>query len=764
MNIRVLICDDQELARAGLRFALESTPELEIVGEAENGRMAVERANELEPDVVLMDVVMPPGNGMEATRQILETHAGIKVLALSMHLDARFAKAMLGAGAAGYLLKSEAFEELGAAIRTVLAGKTYLSPELKMDIRLRGAMDGIAAARQIRERFCRPVVFLTANTEDATLHRAKAAEPFGYVIKPFEDRELRTVIEMALYKHQAEERLRSSQAELDAVFANAPSIMCLLDAERRVRRINRAGVAFAGRPAAALLGQCSGAVLGCAHALDDPRGCGFGPECHACGLQATLLDTLATGRSQHRVECQLAIVRGRPGHPVTVLGSTTLIPVDGQALVLLCLEDISEQKQAEAARSGLETQLRQVQKMQAIGTLAGGIAHDFNNILGAIVASLHLIKTDLPADHPTQEWLDLIQKATSRATDLVQQILAFSRQREQNQQPVKLQVVIKEVMRLLRAATPAGVELSSRVMLDTPSVLADPSQIHQVLMNLCTNALQALPERGGRIELGLAVTEVEAGFAARHEPLRPGRHLVLSVSDNGRGIEAATLARIFDPFFTTKPIGQGTGLGLSVVQGIVQSHGSAVAVRSEPGHGSVFDVYLPALESPLVAEVETSEPVPRGQGERLLFLDDEEPLGRATRLLLTSLGYQVKILTDPAEAWKAFRAHPKEFDLAIVDLNMPGLTGVEVAAQFWQLRPELPILLTTGFSDKLDADGARDLGFREMILKPYTPLQIGAALRRALSGDAAAISTEPPGELRADRGLETELETEGECE
>ncbi len=393
-----------------------------------------------------------------------------------------------------------------------------------------------------------------------------------------------------------------------------------------------------------------------------------------------------------------------------------------ERLRLAVKEDITARKQAAAERERLEAQLRQAQKLEAIGTLAGGIAHDFNNILGAILGNAQLAVADLEAGHPARESLDEIIKASRRAKDLVTQILAFSRQQPAHREVTSLQPVVQEGLRLLRATLPADVEIATSLAADTPPVLADTSQIHQVVVNLGTNAWHALEGRPGRIGICLRGVTVSPGVVGELIDLPPGRYACLAITDNGCGMDSQLLERMFDPFYTTKAPGQGTGLGLAVVDGIVRKHEGRIRVTSTPGQGTTVRVYLPAAEATRKVEAPAKPVVLHGQGQRILFVDDEDPLVLVTTRLLARLGYEVAGFSRPAEALAAFRATPHQFDLAIADCSMPGLSGLQLAAELLALRPELPVLLCSGYiTEALEAEGRRT-GIRRWLLKP-TPIE-----------------------------------------
>ena len=395
--------------------------------------------------------------------------------------------------------------------------------------------------------------------------------------------------------------------------------------------------------------------------------------------------------------------------------------------------DITERRRAEEMRHRLEAQLRQSQKMEAMGTLAGGIAHDFNNLLAAIGGNLALVAMDLGKSHPAQENLGEMRRAVHRATDLVKRILTFSRPETHEQEPVQLGPVVLEAVHLLRSLIPAGIELSHHVEPDLPDVLANASQVHQVIVNLATNAWQAMDGGPGRIDIRLDAWAVDQAMVDSHGELRPGPYVCVSVEDTGQGMAPATIERIFEPFFTTKSPGKGTGLGLSMVHGIARGHGGTVLVESELRKGSTFRVLFPAC-----ADVATEPELPavphelRGDGEWVLYLDDEEPLVKLAVSFLERLGYRVSGYTRVEEALAAFRAQPEVFDLVVTDYNMPAMSGMDVALTVMSLRPSVIVALASGYLRPAEAEHARGLGISATIRKPYTLEELGEVVQRLL--------------------------------
>jgi len=400
--------------------------------------------------------------------------------------------------------------------------------------------------------------------------------------------------------------------------------------------------------------------------------------------------------------------------------------------VVATIRDITERKGAEAHRERLEQQLRQSQKMEAIGTLAGGIAHDFNNILTAILGYAELMRGQVRGQSGVEERLAEISKAGVRAKDLVSQILTFSRRREHTRSPMSLGPAIDEALRLLRAAIPASIEIDAVVDPNLPPVLADATQIHQVVMNLASNAAAAMAGGPGRLRVRCSEVELDAATAT-DAGVSAGRFVSLSIEDSGCGMPPEILERIFDPFFTTKGPGEGTGLGLSVVHGIVRAHEGVILVDSRVGEGSVFRIYFPALAEHEPLRPRTRATTHEGHGEHVLCVDDEPALIELLRDQLIALGYRVTAHVSPLEALADFLAHPLDFDVMLTDLTMPGMSGADLAERILKVRPDLPIVMATGYGNVMTEDRARDMGLRPLLYKPFTMSVLGDAIQDALA-------------------------------
>lgn len=399
--------------------------------------------------------------------------------------------------------------------------------------------------------------------------------------------------------------------------------------------------------------------------------------------------------------------------------------------VVINVRDITERKLAEAERARLEQRLRQAEKMEAVGRLAGGIAHDFNNMLGGILGYAEMLVETAAEGSPQRRYAQNVLTAANRASGLVEQILSYSRSQRGKRVPVELDRIVAETLDLVRGKLAAGITLETRLPAKPHYVIGDPTQLHQIVMNLCTNAVHAMGE-SGRLLVSVGAEEVDAERVFAHTILRPGSYACLAVEDSGSGMDATTLGRLFEPFFTTKEIGKGTGLGLSLVYGIVTDSGGAIDVASTLGQGSRFTIYLPRVDSPAIAEDETETPVVRGNGERVMVVEDEPALMALICEVLKRLGYEPAGFADSAAALAEFETRPDQFDALITDEVMPRLAGTELAAALRRRRADLPIVLVSGYIGPMMSERAAAAGIREILKKPVQARELAAALARAL--------------------------------
>ena len=436
--------------------------------------------------------------------------------------------------------------------------------------------------------------------------------------------------------------------------------------------------------------------------------------------------------TKERQTCELQM-RGKTGEEFWArLECVLMEDSEGRSLgIRSVMIDVTERKRSEEEKRDLEDQLRQAQKMEAIGTLAGGIAHDFNNILGIIMGNCELALKDVPDWNPAHYNLEEVSKAAVRARDMVKQILAFSRRTEQQVKPVHMGPLVKESLKMLRVSIPSTIEIREELSMDKDTVRADPAQINQVILNLCTNAAHAMREKGGVISVCLKSRTLEEDATAVHPDLAPGAYLDLAVSDTGHGMDQEVVERIFDPFFTTKETGEGTGMGLSVVHGIVKNHGGAILVESEPGESTVFHIYLPLIEVEAEQAEETVKPFPIGT-ERILFVDDVEALAELGERMIEHLQYKVTASTSSIEALDLFREDPGRFDLVITDMTMPHMTGADLSLELLRIRPGIPIILCTGYSEMISEEKAVKMGIRAFVNKPFSMRDLAETIRKVL--------------------------------
>jgi len=451
------------------------------------------------------------------------------------------------------------------------------------------------------------------------------------------------------------------------------------------------------------------------------------PQTAQSVLKTELVAMAQAGRFE--IECINRTLKGNDRH---LLIKSSIPPgyEDSWERVFISVYDLTERIEAEKEKKDLGRQLRQAQKMEAVGTLAGGIAHDFNNILSAVIGFTEMAMEDAPPDTALTYNMEQVLQAGLRAKDLVQQILAFSRQSEHEMKPVQLDRIIKEACALLRASLPTTIDIRMDIQTDA-FIMGDPTQMHQVLMNFGTNAGHAMRDRGGRLVVILREATIEELREKGLPRMDAEAYLQLVVQDTGQGIPPTIMDRIFDPFFTTKEHTEGTGMGLSVAHGIIKSHGGLIDVESQVGRGTTFHIYLPKIMPRAKAHQHSALPLPSGT-ERVLLVDDETMLVDMGRQVLTRLGYQVTACTSSVEALQHFQNDPAAFDLVITDMTMPHLTGKELATALLKIKPALPIILCTGFSETITEETAKRIGIKAFILKPIVMSDLAETMRKVL--------------------------------
>jgi PAS domain S-box-containing protein len=497
-------------------------------------------------------------------------------------------------------------------------------------------------------------------------------------------------------RERAEQRLLVQTALLDELFESAPEAIVMVDQQRRVMRMNREFNAMFGYTAEEARGRTLDELIMPAELLLHDRG--------------TPLATI------ERVAVETERIRkdGRRLH-VSMLAAPILTAA-GQIASYTIFRDITERKLAEAERAKLETRLRQAEKLEAIGTMAGGIAHDFSSVLTAILSYGDLALQAAPAADSVRRYVERVMAAAHRAKALVNQILTYSRSTQGKRHVMRICETIEEVLFLVRASLPGNVELRALLAAPEAEVMADPTQVHQVVTNLCSNAVQAMPS-GGTLEVCVEIIETSSERALSHGLLPAGRHVRLTVSDTGSGIEPEVMDRIFEPFFTTKLPGSGTGLGLALVHGIITELGGAMHVASRPAAGSTFDIYLPRAD-PAEGAGRIDAQLPRGRGERVLLVEDEKPLMLLAEEMLAALNFEPAGFTHAPEALAEFRVDPWRFDLVILDHLMPETNGIELARQLRRARPDVPIILMSGYTGPLLMHEAVNAGIQRIVTKP----------------------------------------------
>lgn len=608
------------------------------------------------------------------------------------------------------------------AVRAALLNPPDL---VMMDIMLRGNMDGIEAARRILQNVDIPVVYLTAYADERTLARAKVTEAFGYLLKPFEERELHITIEMALFKHQMERKLRDSEQWLSAILQSIADAVIATDTAGHIRLLNTVAATLTGWTQAEAEGKLLTEVVNVtdeqarariAHALLERPGNGGN---NGATTRTTLI---ARNGREISIEENLAPIRNAAGETTGVV---------------LVFRDVTE-------REKLEEQLRQAQKMESIGTLSSSIAHDFNNVLNNILGFASQLKKNIQDETKVRRYIDTIEKSANRGADLSSQLLSFARTGRRANVPTNLYQIIGEVIASCRETFPAAVKLESRVAPDLLPALGDHGGLYQVLLNLCVNARDAIIARPD----GTGILTIEAHNAAIGKDVNarlfagPGNRCVeVKVSDTGTGIPESIRGKIFDPFFTTKDRGQGTGLGLSIVYNIVRSHQGTIMLESQEGVGTTFKILLPALqEEP--PEAPSEGPHVEGavtgaaRKQSILLVDDESTMQELGRELLEEQGYNVTVATNGLEALEIYRERHNSIDLVVLDLLMPGMDGGETYTEMKKINNNVKAFFCTGFVTDQIIAGLLQEQKLQAISKPFRPSDFLKKVREVMSSEA----------------------------
>jgi PAS domain S-box-containing protein len=571
-----------------------------------------------------------------------------------------------------------------------------------------------AHQRNVRSLICVPIVYKNESLGVLTVENSSSTKTFT-----LSDQSLlmglafQTAI--GISNAQSFQKLQESEARFRKVFDNAASGIALVDLDGHLLEVNNQLARIFGYSEAELLGKTLNDL---AH-----------PDDRHIGRKS--LKQMMTGEiSSTWFEKRYIHMDGRvlwTTNSVTVLQDKSHNSVN----FILHVQNLTEQKIAEDEKKQLEAHLQQSQKMEAIGTLAGGIAHDFNNILSAIMGYSDLALLDTEDGTPLSKNLASINAASERAVELVRQILAFSRPSKKDKNPLRINMIVEEALQLIRATLPATIEIRSNIGAAPIAIMGDPTQIHQIVMNLCTNAHHAMLAKGGTLNINLAPVELDYDMVRAYPNLEPGPYVKLSIADSGQGMDADTVNRIFDPYFTTKEKGKGTGLGLAVVHGIVKGHGGFIDVHSKPGKGTMFELFFPKIVESFKPKDSHPDVIPTGS-ERILFVDDEIVLTELNKETIRRLGYQVECMTSPIEAYEAFCAEPDRFDLVITDMVMPKMTGDQLADKILQIRQDIPIILCTGYNDLITEEKAYKMGIKDFLMKPLAMKDLAYSIRNAI--------------------------------
>ncbi len=671
----VLIVDDKNDNRLLLRKIIASKDY--IVQEAANGQEGLKIARLHKPDVIISDILMPVMDGFLFCKEVKkdETLKNIPfVFYTATYSDKEDEEFGLSLGAEKYLVKP-------------------LEPDVLLNI-----------LEHIIEKY--------KNGHFATPKKVIGAEK--EIFKHYSERLINKLekkmldLEKEIIKRkQTEKALKESESLKNTIIESSPDCIKLLDLEGNLTYMSKGGQEkLEIKDINIYLNKCW---------IDFWQG--------KDNINARMaVDTTVKG-GIGKFQGYSPTEAGKPRWWDVII--TPILGSNGEVAQLLAVSrDITEQKQ-------MEENLRQLQKMESISTLTGGIAHDFNNIMGIILGNAELALDDVPEWNPAHSNLEEIKKASLRAANIVRQLLSFTRITDQKLQPMEIALVIKDALKFLRSTIPTTIDIEQDIFVTDETILADPTQINQIMMNLCINASHAMESTGGKLTIIVEKVVLDDNSAKDYPDLKIGKYVKLMVSDTGPGIDPKIIDRIFDPYFTTKGIGKGSGMGLAVVHGIVKSHRGTIAVDSTLGKGTKFSILFPLSQGKAAVEAKTIQEIPRGN-ETILFVDDEISIANMVQRMFERLGYKVQTATTPQDALDRFALNPDHFDLVITDMTMPQMTGVKLSEKLMDIRPDIPIIICTGYSALVDEEKAKELGLAAYVMKPINLSEIAQTIRKVL--------------------------------
>jgi len=677
---KILCIDDEKMIRTSIGDFLEDSGYDMIL--ASDGREGLAAFRAHHPDAILVDLRMPEIDGLEVLSAVRAESPDTPVIVVS------------GTGVIGDVIE---------ALR--LGAWNYLTKPVEDMVVLEHALEqALEKSRLISEN-----VEHKRNLEEKVRQRTVALEEANA--------QLKTTLQQLEIQFDERQKTAEMLRKYEQIISTTNDLMALIGTDFTFQAVNPAYCAVHTAQADDMVGKTVAEV--------------YGREFFNTALKPYMARCLAG----EKVDTYAWLHFPGTGRCFLHISYYPYFQDDGS------VAGIVENTRDSTSRKKLEEQLQQAQKMEAIGTLAGGIAHDFNNILGAIMGYTEMLAWDIPDSVDLQKKVQQILKASDRAKELVHQILSFSRQHDQERKPVQMYLIIKEALKLLKASLPSTIEIRQEISAKRSTVLANPTQIHQVLMNLCTNAHHAMRETGGVLTVKLYTEEVSADQALQYD-LAEGHYLALAVVDTGHGMSVTTKERIFDPYFTTKKKGEGAGLGLSVIHGIMKAHDGAVIAQSEVGQGSTFTAFFPMTEDKEDKVPQPADSLPTGR-ERILFVDDEPVLVEIGGQMLQHLGYAAECVSDSVEALRIFQASPDDFDLVITDMTMPHMTGDILAREILKVKPGLPIIMATGFSELMTEEKAKRAGITDFLMKPLVVRELASIIRRVLDAGRKGDHAEP---------------------